>query len=86
MSYNGWTNRNTWLVNVWFGDGFVQEAEDGIDITAEFIQNTVEDYIESVIGEFTGFVADLIDIRGINYDELAAHYCIDCEDVEDSDD
>ena len=86
MSYNGWTNRNTWLVNIWFGDGFVQEAEDGIDITAEYIQNTVEDYIESVIGEFTGFVADLIDIRGINYDELAEHLRNQCEDVEDSDD
>jgi len=27
-NYNGWTNRETWLVNLWYGDALVDLAED----------------------------------------------------------
>ena len=29
MSYNGWKNRETSLVNIWFGDTFACDAENG---------------------------------------------------------
>jgi hypothetical protein len=32
---NGWKNRETWLVNIWFGDSFQMELEDGAQITAD---------------------------------------------------
>ena len=85
MAYNGWTNRNTWLVNVWFGDSFLADFEDGIKVDANYIESFVMDYIEEQIGGFTGFVADLIDFSGINWNELASHYESDDDDSEDDD-
>jgi len=74
MEYNGWTNRNTWLVNIWFGDSFADMASEGEKIDSDYIESYVMDYIEEQIGGFTGFVADLIDFSGINWEELASHY------------
>jgi hypothetical protein len=82
---NGWINRETWLVNLWFGDGFQMELEDGVEITADYIRDTVENYVEEIIGRGagSGFVQDMIDLRAINYDELASHYETEPEVVED---
>ena len=72
---NGWTNRETWLVNLWFGDNFTSDAEDGIAITADYIRETVEQYIEHKIGaDWSDFIIDMMDLGAINYAELAAHY------------
>lgn len=83
MSYNGWANRNTWLVNLWFGDYFNEMAEEGESVSAAFIENHVLDYVEEQIGGFTGFIADLIDIGGIDWQELAEHYQVDSDDESD---
>ena len=81
---NGWTNRETWLVNIWFGDGFQMELEDGVEITADYIRDTVETYVDEIIGRGagSGFVQDMLDLGAINYDELAAHYETEPEVVE----
>ena len=39
---NGWKNRETWLVNLWFGDNFAMDADDGVEITTDYIRETVE--------------------------------------------
>lgn len=31
MSYNGWTNRETWLVNLWYGDALADIMLDDPD-------------------------------------------------------
>ena len=37
--YNGWHNKETWLVNVWLGDYFTERQEqDDIVIDADFIE------------------------------------------------
>jgi hypothetical protein len=84
MSYNGWKNRETWLVNIWFGDGFAMELEDGVEITADYIRDTVENYVDEIIGrgDGSGFVRDMLDLGAIDYDELAAHYETEPEVVE----
>ena len=46
MSYNGWTNKETWLVNLWIGDSLTMDQEAGHDITAAYIEQIVEDLIE----------------------------------------
>ena len=81
---NGWTNRETWLVNLWFGDGFQMELEDGVEITADYIRVTVENYVDEIIGrgDGSGFVRDMLDLGAINYDELASHYETEPEVVE----
>ncbi len=84
MSYNGWTNRETWLVNIWFGDNFAMDADDGAEITADYIRETVENYVDEIIGrgDGSGFVRDMLDLGSIDYDELAAHYATEPEVVE----
>jgi hypothetical protein len=38
MSYNGWKNKETWLVNLWLGEAFTMDQEARIEITAEYIE------------------------------------------------
>lgn len=79
---NGWTNRETWLVNLWFSDSFAAMQDDGETITADYIRETVESYIEENLGSPRhGFIMDMMDLQAINYDELASHYV-----TEDADD
>ena len=72
---NGWKNRETWLVNLWFGDTFQMDLEDGIDISADYIRETVQNYVDDVLGvNRADFITDMLDMEAINYDELASHY------------
>ena len=41
MNYNGWQNRETWLVTVWFGDAW--EYESDVDNTKEFLEDSIYD-------------------------------------------
>lgn len=70
---NGWKNRETWLVNLWFGDNFAMDADDGIAVTADYIRETVETYVNDFVPA-SSFIADMMDMNAINYDELASHY------------
>ena len=73
MDCNGWKNRETWLVNVWFGDNFAMDADDGVEITADYIREAVEEYVDAIVPA-SSFIADMMDLRAIDYDELAAAY------------
>jgi len=70
---NGWKNRETWLVQIWFGDNFAMDADDGIAITADYIREAVEEYVDAIVPA-SSFIADMMDLRAIDYDELAAAY------------
>jgi len=77
--YNGWTNKETWLVNIWLGDLLQSEKEEGVEIDAACIENLVEELLDfqtdnkSVEG---GFLVDLLNcsVGRINFYELAKHY------------
>ncbi len=71
-TYNGWTNRETWLVNLWFGDYFEEQAMERV-VTPKFIKAEVEGYV-SHCNITSGFINDLIDLSVIDYEELAEHY------------
>jgi len=79
-TYNGWTNRQTWLINIWFMDGLDgQEA-----VTAEYLQEMVEEYIydalESVPTNPRNFLQDIMDISDVNWDELADNHNSEIEE------
>jgi len=80
--YNGWKNKETWLVNLWLGDVFTMDQEDGIDVTAEYIEDQVQMQIENS-GGVDGFIADLLNcaLGEIDYQEIAEHYNQDMENV-----
>jgi len=59
--YNGWTNRATWLVNVWFNP----ESVSDVDMAKE----TLEEAHDAC----PDFLRDFIDMD-INWDELRAHF------------
>lgn len=70
--YNGWTNRATWLVNVWGNP----ESRDDVEMLRDMLQ---EQYDELP----NGILKDMLDLDEINWDELLAHF--DDEDEEQDD-
>lgn len=75
--YNGWTNKETWLVNLWLGDLLTHEQEDGEEVTANYVREMVEE-MASAAGEdgMNGLITDLLNcaLGEINYHEIAQHY------------
>lgn len=71
MSYNGWTNRETWLVNVWFNP----ESKQDIDTA----YNILEEEYDSIPD---GVLKDMIDFNAINWEELRDS-CTDSEEEEE---
>ena len=64
--YNGWTNRETWLVNVWYNP----ESKEDID----YLEETLEDEFYELVGGSANIYTDLIDFHVINWDELREHF------------
>lgn len=75
--YNGWSNKETWLVNLWLGDLLTQDQENGGEVTADYVRDMVEE-MASAAGEddMNGLITDLLNcaLGEINYNELAQHY------------
>jgi hypothetical protein len=76
--YNGWKNKETWLVNLWLGDTFAVMQEDGHQITADLIESMVQESIGDIDGKSVenGFLIDMLNcaLGEIDYRELAAFY------------
>jgi len=75
MSYNGWSNKETWLVNLWIGDSLQAQLEDGLEISAEYIEELVDEIASESINS-SGFITDMLNcaLGEINYREIASHY------------
>lgn len=74
--YNGWSNYETWLMNLWYGDYFNDLAIDGEEITADYIKDTVLDIMRNDGLPEEGFAGDIINaaLNRVDWDELAEHY------------
>ena len=68
--YNGWTNRETWLVNLWF------EIETHSDL------EQVKETLENAIDECPPFLRDFIYDCSINWEELESHIEEESEEEE----
>ena len=94
QKYNGWTNYETWLCNMWFNDfdftdmmDMFDNCEDNcdvLDIIEEYIKSTVEEYVEYSLspGDQHGFIHDMLNaaISEIDWRDIAEHYVDDVVD------
>lgn len=76
MKYNGWTNYETWLINLWLSD-YLQEIIEELCISdISELENYIKDYLEETnpIKE-NGLFADLLNsiLNNVNYREIAEH-------------
>tara|TARA_R110000851_G_C12734360_1_gene530136 strand:+ start:70 stop:318 length:249 start_codon:yes stop_codon:yes gene_type:complete len=72
MAYNGWTNRQTWVVNLWMtNDDYSQEIIDqGRPWSPDAIEALVDDMVAEVMPDTSSMVSDLFTLD-IDYRELA---------------
>ena len=66
-TYNGWTNRATWLINVWFNP----ESKSDVQYARE--------QFEEAVDSLPDFLRDFID-DDINWNELESHFEEESED------
>lgn len=75
--YNGWTNYETWLVNVWLTNDAVLENEYRRTCrqsrNAYAAQEGLKDLVEQLLPQIDGFAADLMNaaLSEVNWYELA---------------
>jgi hypothetical protein len=62
QGYNGWTNRETWLVNVWFDPTSREDVE-----AARYT-------LEEAVGQLPSFLVDFVSTDLVNWDELLEHF------------
>jgi len=68
-TYNGWRNRETWLVSLWFLDCKNEP------MTADSIRSMVAEALDedlTNIGVMKGFINDILSLDRIDWEELSA--------------
>lgn len=67
---NGWTNRETWLINLWFAP----ENQEVLDS----VRASLEEELDNLRENLPGYLVDLLSINFImsevNWDELSRHF------------
>jgi hypothetical protein len=61
-TYNGWTNRATWLVNVWFDPQSIADVD------------AAKEAIEEATDAMPDYMRDFLCTDEINWDELSEHF------------
>jgi len=83
-TYNGWTNYETWRVNLEVFDGidpndYFNDANGELD-QSQLADNLKEWADELIVGDAQGLMADYARafLQNVNYREIAAHMIEDC--------
>jgi hypothetical protein len=71
-TYNGWTNRETWVINLHFGEYFQEVANDGQQLLADYMEGTLWEMLAEA--NIPPVFLDLIDLGVVNWHELATAY------------
>lgn len=72
MSYNSWSNRETWLVSVWMDP----ESRDDVLMAKDYLEEQFDNMPD-------GPLKDMIDFNSIAWDELLATFSTDDEEESD---
>mgnify|MGYP000374348293 FL=1 len=87
-TYNGFTNRETWLVNVFYRESILENVINGetLEGNLEYVKEAIQDRIDSfmdVSNNSSGIVQELICskeiVSKINWSELEDHYTKELE-------
>ena len=93
MTYNGWTNYETWLTNLWLDgldfEDYIQDLSDDYE-TKDALLDWVSDYLEQLVDDLidedargrSGFINDLLNsaFQEIDFRDIAEHYVDDIWD------
>lgn len=77
--YNGYKNRQTWVVSLYFAEEFheyVQNLDEKTKRDPHTVAELLEDYLTEYVMELVdnnNFIMDLIDLGSIDWLELAEH-------------
>jgi hypothetical protein len=74
--YNGWANKETWLVNLHYGEVIQESFIDNSDLTGDDLREIVNEYIHDHNGEIIlacGLISDFIStsMSEVDWCELA---------------
>ena len=74
-TYNGWSNRETWLANLWLDELLVNETTEGNEVTADLVETLIDEMISATDVD-GGLTYDLLmtAVDRINYREIAEAY------------
>ena len=87
-TYNGFTNRETWLVNVFYRESILENVQNGetLEGNLEYVKEAIQDRIDrfmDVPNNSSGIVQELICskeiVSKINWSELEDHYTKELE-------
>lgn len=67
-TYNGWTNRATWLVNVWFNPESLDDVQ------------SARAALDEATDAMPDYMRDFLCTDEINWDELEAHFTEETEE------
>ena len=84
QTYNGFTNRETWLVNVFYRESILEEGNINlIEGNLEYVKEAIQDRIDRHSALTGGIVQELICskeiVNKINWSELEDHYTKELE-------
>lgn len=85
-TYNGWANRETWLVNCWLGDYFYDLAYEDKHSDITTLADIIEDHVWTLLDESIesgSMWRDFIDLGCVDWYELAERYVYEGDDDEE---
>lgn len=87
MSYNGWKNYETWIVNLWLNDDrgtyeYCMELAEQAERDVYTLGKLLEEFVDENNPLTTGMYADLLGgaLSEVNYYEIAEHFIEDLEE------
>jgi hypothetical protein len=85
--YNGWTNYETWVVNLWYDDAFTDVSEDYRD-DVNGLADHIRDTVEEGLPEVKGLASDLLNaaMGEVNWYEIAQGYIDELPELEEDED